>query len=327
MAISTSCSHCQRPLRLADHLAGKRIRCPKCQHIIAVPGAEELLPTAAVLEDTESPHDELSDEDRPDRTGTKVRSKRTKHRPVQTPRSTGFYVAVGVCVGVLVIVILTLGIGVWLATRDSWTTNVADLQAASDKIEQGKTNIASQNAKVEPPPKSKMKPVETWKEPGQFRVYPYKGWGFSIVPPKGWQAERGPKNPFMILWGPQGKFSQHAEIAKEDHDGTPIDKLGAREKQHLPTLLKDWRFGEESQLKVDGRDTYAITGRAILTNGPESYDLTLMRYYYIRDEQTLYVLTIWVFPETYEKRRGEFEQAAKSVIFESPDKGVELRKG
>lgn len=41
MAISLTCSKCTGKLRVADNLAGKKIKCPKCSAIVPVPSAEE----------------------------------------------------------------------------------------------------------------------------------------------------------------------------------------------------------------------------------------------------------------------------------------------
>jgi Flp pilus assembly protein TadB len=41
MAISLSCK-CGRALRLKDELAGKRIRCPQCQEVLAVPLGDDV---------------------------------------------------------------------------------------------------------------------------------------------------------------------------------------------------------------------------------------------------------------------------------------------
>jgi phage FluMu protein Com len=41
MAISLSCSKCSGKLRVADNLAGKKIKCPKCSAILPVPSTEE----------------------------------------------------------------------------------------------------------------------------------------------------------------------------------------------------------------------------------------------------------------------------------------------
>src|SRR5271168_324323 len=98
MAISTFCSSCQRPLKLADHMAGKRVRCPQCQQIISVPSTEEPLPIAAVLEDAALPHHVPEAERHSDRLEKNVHGQRRKRRQVPPPRSKGFYWAVGICV-------------------------------------------------------------------------------------------------------------------------------------------------------------------------------------------------------------------------------------
>src|SRR5262245_6908458 len=37
---SCACPACQARLRLSDGVAGKKIRCPKCQHVFAVPAKQ-----------------------------------------------------------------------------------------------------------------------------------------------------------------------------------------------------------------------------------------------------------------------------------------------
>ena len=41
MPIAFHCNHCARLIRVADHLAGRRIRCPGCQQAVTVPTPEE----------------------------------------------------------------------------------------------------------------------------------------------------------------------------------------------------------------------------------------------------------------------------------------------
>src|SRR5262245_29926852 len=38
MPVDVTCSSCQRKMRVPDTAAGKRIKCPKCQGVIDVPG-------------------------------------------------------------------------------------------------------------------------------------------------------------------------------------------------------------------------------------------------------------------------------------------------
>src|SRR5579872_262165 len=40
MAIRVRCSSCNKPLKVADTLAGRRIRCPGCQTVLRVPPSE-----------------------------------------------------------------------------------------------------------------------------------------------------------------------------------------------------------------------------------------------------------------------------------------------
>ena len=36
MPIRVKCGNCQKTLRVMDHLAGKKIKCPECQNVIVV---------------------------------------------------------------------------------------------------------------------------------------------------------------------------------------------------------------------------------------------------------------------------------------------------
>jgi len=48
MTISLRCTGCQSTLKLRDELAGKRVKCPRCQTVLLVPQPEEELVEVAV---------------------------------------------------------------------------------------------------------------------------------------------------------------------------------------------------------------------------------------------------------------------------------------
>jgi len=54
MPLEVVCPQCRKTLRVGDHVAGKKIRCPACQGIVAVP-AEEIVEVAEVYEEPEPP--------------------------------------------------------------------------------------------------------------------------------------------------------------------------------------------------------------------------------------------------------------------------------
>jgi hypothetical protein len=320
MAISTSCPCCQQRLKLADNLAGKRVRCPKCQQIVCVPSAAESLPRAAVLDDASVPADVPEKEGRSDRGESRSQEKPRKRKKLQPPSKVGFSWAVGIFVGILALVCISLGLGIWFLMRDFRGSSVGPHQPPGVSPEPAKIT-ATKDPKGDEAPPTKKANLESHKEVGLFRSFPNKGWGFSIVAPKGWQVTRRTSNPFMVFFfGPKADFNQNFEVSKLPHDGTPIDKVAAEVKRQMPSELKDWKFGDESYLKVDGKDTYAISGRFVLDNGGQSLELVRLRYLFIRDDQTLYMLTFAVFPSTYEEFRGAFDEAAKSVRFEPFDK-------
>jgi phage FluMu protein Com len=71
MTISLICPECSGNLRIADNLVGKKIKCPKCSAVFAVPAPEEAI-TAEIP--PEEPED-LADEElsRPRRTTRDIR--------------------------------------------------------------------------------------------------------------------------------------------------------------------------------------------------------------------------------------------------------------
>lgn len=50
MPIEVICPQCRKKLRVGDHVAGKKVRCPACQGIVAVP-AEEIVEVAEIYEE------------------------------------------------------------------------------------------------------------------------------------------------------------------------------------------------------------------------------------------------------------------------------------
>ena len=41
MTTTMNCPGCQTPLRVRDDMAGKKIKCPRCAHVVTVPASEE----------------------------------------------------------------------------------------------------------------------------------------------------------------------------------------------------------------------------------------------------------------------------------------------
>ncbi|HEY7425268.1 MAG TPA: DUF4190 domain-containing protein [Gemmataceae bacterium] len=71
MTISLICPECSGNLRIADNLAGKKIKCPKCSTVFAVPAPEEAITAETPPEEPE----DLADEElsRPRRTTRDIR--------------------------------------------------------------------------------------------------------------------------------------------------------------------------------------------------------------------------------------------------------------
>lgn len=69
MSITLSCPECSGKLKVADNLAGKKIKCPKCSAVFPVPASEEAImaePPPAEPEgiaETISAHEQLADEE------------------------------------------------------------------------------------------------------------------------------------------------------------------------------------------------------------------------------------------------------------------------
>lgn len=53
MPISIQCPECEKRLKVADSAAGKKIRCPACKAVIAIPAAEELVEPDDLVEPDE----------------------------------------------------------------------------------------------------------------------------------------------------------------------------------------------------------------------------------------------------------------------------------
>lgn len=48
MAINFTCSHCQKPLRVKEELAGKKAKCPRCQKVVVIPDPTPAVPSVDV---------------------------------------------------------------------------------------------------------------------------------------------------------------------------------------------------------------------------------------------------------------------------------------
>jgi hypothetical protein len=298
-------------LKLADHLAGKRVRCPKCQQVISVPEAE--LPVAAAVELPAAEEPRAERDETPD---DRPRRRAKKRRQVQPERTAGFYWAVSIFGALLLVVCAALAIGGWMMWRSMNSASVAKPHVADNSLVRPDKDVP-QSAKATPP-KEKKNPL-SYKEVGVLRAFANKEWGFSMVPPKGWQPVRRTENPFLLFLGPKGAFNENCEVAKdENYDGKPIDQLAAEVKQRIPTQLKNWQFGDDQQLKIDGKDAYAIAGSFVVEDMGQSFNIVRLQYFIIRDDRTLYTITFAVLPQSFEKLRDELRKSAESARFEPP---------
>ena len=78
MPINVVCPQCQKTLRVGDHVAGKKIRCPACQGVVAVP-AEEIIDVAEIYEES-SPNPKLSEEPRRQQSASRPEPRRKQTR-------------------------------------------------------------------------------------------------------------------------------------------------------------------------------------------------------------------------------------------------------
>jgi hypothetical protein len=102
MTIALTCQSCDKPLKVKDELSGKKIKCPGCGEIIAVP--REKQPAASAVQKEEprpKPSFEDDEEDRP----RKKKKKKKKSNNL---------LLIGIGAGVLLLLLFLLGgFGVW----------------------------------------------------------------------------------------------------------------------------------------------------------------------------------------------------------------------
>jgi len=88
MPIEVVCPQCRKTLRVGDHVAGKKIRCPACQGVVAVPAAE-IIEVAEIYEEPEPQPVRQSEprKQRPDaRSGARPTSARDRPAAAQDAR-------------------------------------------------------------------------------------------------------------------------------------------------------------------------------------------------------------------------------------------------
>jgi hypothetical protein len=79
MTIAISCPSCDRPLKVKDDLAGKRVKCPGCGEPVLVEVADEPEPEPAIQE---KPRRRVVEDDEPDDRPRKKRKKKKKSNTV-----------------------------------------------------------------------------------------------------------------------------------------------------------------------------------------------------------------------------------------------------
>jgi hypothetical protein len=204
MPISVVCSHCQMPYHLADQLAGKKVKCQKCQGAIDVPAADaviELPPTAI-----KKPAPQAKNENAVTSAKPKPKKKSAaKEAPVEDASPFALPTKKGGCSCLMIAIFLFLGFGllgcggaagvVWWF-YDPWQRQLAELKDGgfiaddkkkADKVDPDKdkknkkkddadkdkaTEVKKDDPKKDPPVDPKKDDAKKDKDPGKEKINP-----------------------------------------------------------------------------------------------------------------------------------------------------------
>jgi hypothetical protein len=111
MAIKISCPNCDRHYNLVDDMGGNKIRCKDCEHVFAVPRAEQASRSEVVTTSVSrkaAPPDDAEDDDRPRRRDRDEEDDRPRKK--RKKRGAPLALILGIGVGAVVVVTLVLGL-------------------------------------------------------------------------------------------------------------------------------------------------------------------------------------------------------------------------
>jgi hypothetical protein len=140
MAIALTCAECERDLRVKDELAGRKIKCPECGGVIAVPAGRRTSAVAAgaPAKSPKPPPEYDDDEDRPRKKKKKKKSNK------------------GLLIGLIIGGVLLLGGGIVLIIVLTRGGDDNKTQAKGDKkqFQPAPMPMPDANKPFEPPPKA-----------------------------------------------------------------------------------------------------------------------------------------------------------------------------
>jgi predicted Zn finger-like uncharacterized protein len=180
-----ACPSCQVTLKVADSLpAGKKIRCPKCDHGFAVPAEEEEVASAAVngirRQRATLPREEEDDDEEAEERRPRKRKRRPKKKASNTPLIVGL---------IAIAVLLVLGAGATLAWV-FWPSGKKDTAVAQNNPPSSAPSAARPDAGGPGPGKGPE--PRGGMNPGKSRPGPAPGAGNAPSRPDAGAAASGP---------------------------------------------------------------------------------------------------------------------------------------
>jgi hypothetical protein len=315
MPLATICPGCQQQLKVPDHLAGKRVRCPKCKQEMLVP-----LPAATPL----PPPADDSREEFPERPIRSNRRRSGSRRPARAGSNKTLYWVLGFAGGGFVLTVLLCGAGLWVAFN-SPTNNPKPPSAAQVQVRQGRGNFnpPAKNQPIPPVGQQNIPP----REQAASRIT-VKEQGFSIVPPNGWARAFDLNGPEILAYVASGEdltatklqpFENEPNIPNfsvevTPHDGTPIEAMSGQLKSGMPLQLQNWRMLDEGFITIDGKKSYRLAMSFFAQANGQAGQVCVVQYIVVHSNK-LYVITYAAGPKRFSNLRGKFEQSALSAQF------------
>jgi predicted Zn finger-like uncharacterized protein len=310
MIIRTSCPSCGQRFKLADRLAGKRIRCPKCQETFPVPEPEDQQcgptevrpvplgqppPMATLLEDE---NQDRQPSDRADRSGAPRR--RRRRRKASHADNRILLLCLGLGAGFFVLITGISGAGLWFYLKTPEIARTLDPKLA---------------------PQIQVINEDPFK-PRVLSRYTASGKGFSFVPPAEFMALFGgpgggfanfhevPRNPHARREEP---FVPNVNVHMDHHDGTPIENAGGEIMAVMEKQFKNWQMTDEALLTINGKRAYSIASRFEGEVNGQIAEIHLLQYVIIGTKNNVYVLTFAAGQKRFPTLRAGFEKSAHSV--------------